>query len=158
MAPGSRGRRRIQYPRSLAANCRCQGRQASKVGADAAGSSVAVGMDVFMAFHGSVRLHARSRRRTSSHQILASSDAAPASARLTSTWRCRDTAGSALTGRHLPAAREHSHLFALSRVRVHLLSSAFARGLAQRATAGGLAEAAKLRRRTAWFQRGTGDS
>jgi hypothetical protein len=44
----------------------------------------------------------------------------------------RDTAGSALTGRHQPAAREHSHLFGLSRVRLHLLS--------------------------AWFQRGTGDS
>jgi hypothetical protein len=43
-----------------------------------------------------------------------------------------DTAGSALTGRHQPAAREYSHLFGLSRVRMHLLS--------------------------AWFQRGTGDS
>jgi hypothetical protein len=42
-----------------------------------------------------------------------------------------DTAGSALTGRHQPAAREDSHLFGLSRVRAHLLS--------------------------AWFQRGTGD-
>src|SRR5262249_29616254 len=28
-----------------------------------------------------------------------------------------DTSGSALTGRHPPAAREHSHLFGLSRVR-----------------------------------------
>ena len=53
------------------------------------------------------------------------------SARLTSTRQCRDTAGSALTGRHQPAAREDSHLFGLSRVRLHLLS--------------------------AWFQRGTGD-
>jgi serine/threonine protein kinase len=50
---------------------------------------------------------------------------------LTSTRRSLDTARSALTGRHQPAAREHSHLFGLSRVRVHLLS--------------------------AWFQRGTGD-
>src|SRR6266849_8741199 len=55
----------------------------------------------------------------------------PASPRLTSTRQSLDTAGSALTGRHQPAAREHSHLFGLSRVRVHLLS--------------------------AWFQRGTGD-
>ena len=52
--------------------------------------------------------------------------------RLTSKRQSLDTAGSALTGRHQPAAREHSHLFGLSRVRVHLLS--------------------------AWFQRGTGDS
>ena len=36
-----------------------------------------------------------------------------------------DTVGSALTGRHPPAAREHSHLFGLSRVRVHLLSAWF---------------------------------
>jgi hypothetical protein len=43
-----------------------------------------------------------------------------------------DTAGSALTGRHQPAAREYSHLFGLGRVRMHLLS--------------------------AWFQRVTGDS
>ena len=56
----------------------------------------------------------------------------PASPRLTSKRQSFDTAGSALTGRHQPAAREHSHLFGLSRVRVHLLS--------------------------AWFQRGTGDS
>src|SRR5687767_10898425 len=34
-----------------------------------------------------------------------------ASPRLTATWQSLDTAGSALTGRHLPAAREHSHLF-----------------------------------------------
>ena len=52
--------------------------------------------------------------------------------RLTSCRDCLDTAGSALTGRHPPAAREDSHLPAPSRVRVHLLS--------------------------AWFQRGTGDS
>jgi hypothetical protein len=32
------------------------------------------------------------------------------SPRLTSTRQSLDTAGSALTGRHLPAAREHSHL------------------------------------------------
>jgi hypothetical protein len=37
--------------------------------------------------------------------------------RLTSTRQSLDTGGSALTGRHQPAAREHSHLFALSRVR-----------------------------------------
>ncbi len=41
---------------------------------------------------------------------------------LTSKGPSLDTAGSALTGRHQPAAREHSHLFDLSRVRVHLLS------------------------------------
>jgi hypothetical protein len=46
-----------------------------------------------------------------------------------------DTAGSALTGRHQPAAREHSHLFGLSCVRQHLLSSAFDR-VANRATDG----------------------
>ena len=37
---------------------------------------------------------------------------------LTSKRPLLDTAGSALTGRHLPAAREHSHLFGLSRVRL----------------------------------------
>jgi hypothetical protein len=47
---------------------------------------------------------------------------------LTSTRRSLDTAGSALTGRHQPAAREHSHLFGLSRVRVHLLSAWFSAG------------------------------
>ena len=41
----------------------------------------------------------------------------PPSPRLTSKRQSRDTAGSALTGRHPPAAREHSHLFGLSRVR-----------------------------------------
>ena len=55
-----------------------------------------------------------------------------ASTRLTSKRQSLDTGGSALTGRHQPAARENSHLFGLSRVRVHLLS--------------------------AWLQRGTGDS
>jgi len=68
---------------------------------------------------------------TLSEGCLASSDTAPTSARLTSKRQSLDTGGSALTGRHQPAAREHSHLFGLSRVRVHLLS--------------------------AWFQRGTGD-
>ena len=67
-----------------------------------------------------------------SSSCFASSDTAPTSARLTSKRQSLDTGGSALTGRHQPAAREHSHLFGLSRVRVHLLS--------------------------AWFQRGTGDS
>ena len=52
--------------------------------------------------------------------------------RLTSKRQSLDTAGSALTGRHPPAARENSHLFGLSRVRAHLLS--------------------------AWFQRVTGDA
>src|SRR6266849_2911473 len=35
----------------------------------------------------------------------------PASPRLTSKRQSLDSAGSALTGRHPPAAREHSHLF-----------------------------------------------
>src|SRR5882762_3008577 len=38
-------------------------------------------------------------------------------ARLTSKSKSLDTPPSALTGRHQPAAREHSHLFGLSRVR-----------------------------------------
>src|SRR5215831_134509 len=47
----------------------------------------------------------------------------PAINALTPNRPSRDNRGSALTGRHLPAAREHSHLCALSRVRVHLLSA-----------------------------------
>src|SRR5438270_578690 len=43
----------------------------------------------------------------------------PALPRLTSKRQSLDTAGSALTGRHPPAAREDSHLFGLRRVRVH---------------------------------------
>jgi hypothetical protein len=56
----------------------------------------------------------------SSHSAKTASPRAtrvPASPRLTSKRQSLDTAGSALTGRHQPAAREHSHLFALNRVR-----------------------------------------
>ena len=77
--------------------------------------------------------HRISRRsRAGSRNTCGALPLTPSLAVLTSKRQSLDTAGSALTGRHPPAAREHSHLFGLSRVRVHLLS--------------------------AWFQRGTGDS
>ena len=51
----------------------------------------------------------------------------PASPRLTSKRQCLDTAGSALTGRHPPAAREASHLSRLEFGALHLLSAWFQR-------------------------------
>ena len=56
------------------------------------------------------------------------SDATDTFSRLTSKRQSLDTAGSALTGRHQPAARKTPTCFCLSRVHVHLLSAWFSAG------------------------------